>query len=1461
MNKTVRAVTTIVSFIVVVALTTFGARALDTMLTARMAELKSGVIDSLEAMLGRTVTYGGISPSFFRSIEIRELAIHGTERPEQTLLLIHNVRVSYSLLRLLMDRDPVGAIREIRLLNTRFSLNLDEDRDVIDLLQKLLQTGSASGGLRARISGANIGIAIVSRQGAVSMDNLFFQLDAQDHNVAFSLRGNSQGKLASGFTYSSTLSAKGSVDRSFTAADMTVRMLSLQSSLVDAGAQTLQVIVKGNVVEVRKIQDRSPIELSLRADLGTREFLLGFQSQDMRLDRLFTFARPYARYAKWLALPLTASGHVLYRMDSRTLEYEADASAYLEDQLPIRQVTLAASFRGTEKEAFFQPLRLSSDQGDLQFEGSLLFASMFPSGLLTLANVTPGGGEKMSAQLSIDRLQGSLDVHGSQLLIGDVALDSLQLSLQPSANGTAFTFTTSFAGFPKEDQLQAQGELHFGQSIGQAVIADAAPAIAAPLITVDASLKSVPPSKLYHLFMGAGALTREQEDLFNILGQFSVSADVRLSTDFSRIAVSSRQVAVTSLSDPGTSMRFGLSADSSHVSLTAFAGSWRGLNIQGGFEGDIAPDGNLSFTTSFTFLGAPYSFTGHYSAGGGFSANGSYGLSIAAAPDRAGGMILSAKGERFPLPLGGKSLPVSFDLKGNVARNGEWSAEFPSIVLYDVPFLQSTKNSIEFRGSLAKGVLIVSRLAFSDAFSTLVGSANAAITLPSDMMDLQSLGAVTLSGTAALASTGGAESYSVKGGLAKGALSLAVTFNGSPLTRLEPTAIQGTLSGSATVTGPMDAPSFDAAVALRDGKLGSDSLALSGQVVLTADALSVRRLSVGYLTHKIADGTGRIDLKNGTYTLNARYQGVYFDDQVNLSAAVEGSVLLGSGSPVPVDFFGRVLPGKLSVSAITVAGTPLPSWSIAYKAEAGRIRFDGGPGNSMHGWLSPQLAFNAAFSDPFPLSGTLEGKVTGAKISATLALESADLLVLNDMLRAGVVSTPVGPLPIFKVTSGVATGSLSISGDINDPDFEGQLDVVGGGIQSAYCPDEAGPIRTTLIFDGKGFHAQKTFAAAGAAKLSATASFTLDHWSPTNYDITLTTEGNTTAHLRARFGRLIADGSVSGQIRIAGDSRATNVTGGLVVADCRITLGQMASGKFTPEDPPTIVNLTAETGRRVEFTWPSTDLPVLRTTASPGGKIAITYRGDTGGYTIKGNTGVQGGEIYYFDRSFIMKKGSIAFNENQDNFDPWITARAEVREWDPSTSEEVKIYLDADSPLSKFSPRFSSDPSRTDAQILAMIGAPIFEKATDPTKSLGLAALVYTDYLAENWILRPFEQKVRQVLNLDMFSIRTQIIQNVIAQKWFGSSASISPLDNTSVSLGQYLGNDLFLEMLVRLEQPQGLDPSLTYTTSSSLQADLELSMEWSTPFFLLDWSFIPKHPENLFLTDNSLSFSWRYSY
>jgi hypothetical protein len=88
--------------------------------------------------------------------------------------------------------------------------------------------------------------------------------------------------------------------------------------------------------------------------------------------------------------------------------------------------------------------------------------------------------------------------------------------------------------------------------------------------------------------------------------------------------------------------------------------------------------------------------------------------------------------------------------------------------------------------------------------------------------------------------------------------------------------------------------------------------------------------------------------------------------------------------------------------------------------------------------------------------------------------------------------------------------------------------------------------------------------------------------------------------------------------------------------------------------------------------------------------------------------------------------------------------------------------------------------------------------------------------------------------------------------------------------------------MLVRLQQPPvaagqplppgstlygqlptgvGVAPGSLPTFGTGLQPDLELSIEWATPLFLLTWTWVPQHPESMFLEDNSLSFSWKFSY
>jgi hypothetical protein len=1445
-----------------VALTTYGAFEMDRSLTVRMQALKAGVLASLENIAGRAISYGEISPSFLRSINVRDLVIHDSRDPARTLLAIHEVRVYYSLFNLLAGREPIECIREIRLLNTKFEVDLDRDSDVVDLIRRLLQNGGGAG-LRARITGADIGITVISRSSSVDFRNLYFQVEVQSKAIAVSVRGGVAGRLSNGFHFESFVKVQGSVDRSLSGSDATVRLVSFSSSVLNSDAQTFQVAWKGNQIDVRKIQDRSPLALDLQGDLDKREFTLHFQTQDLRPEQMFSFSDVFARYANWLRVPITASGHLTYRARTGSLEYQADASAVLADQLPIRDVTLTTTLRGSEKEAFFDPLRLSSTEGTAEFAGSVLLDTFFPSGLLSLANVNIGSGEKVDASLSIERFNDRLEVIGSHLVIGELGFNSFRLSLSPLPAGASFALSTSFQGSAPEDLLLASGGVQFGRSLEGVVTRGVSKSSPAPVVSVALSLKSFPPAKLYHLLLGAGRLSLDQQSVYDILSHYMVSTEAVVSTDLTHLSLAARSVTVTSNDDPETSFQFGLAIDKSHLSLSAFTGSWRGVGIQGGFEGDLSEDGQVGFATNLSLRGTSYLLTGRYSRSAGLSANGSFGLEISAVPIRGGGALLKLRCEKFPVPLVSGPLLVSCDLNGLVTSEGEWFANFPSVEVYDVPLPQSPHSIVQLSGRITPHVIDITRLSLADNSLTLVGSAHANIALPGDIFDSQFLNAISLQGSATLHSSDGQESYVLKGGMEKGLLSLVAQFDGLPLTRLGVNGVQGSLSVAGTVKGPPAELGVDLSVALKQGRLGTDPLVLEGRVLGGAGSMDVKSVTAAYLEHKVKGGEGTIDFRKGTFAFKCQFQTEVFSDTISVAAALEGSYSNLGVSVLAAHIFDLGLQGKLSLGGIKVAGNDVPSWAMAFRTIAGKISFDGGPGNSIHGWIDPRLGFSALLQDPLPITGSVQGRITQDRIHAIFDVGSFDLQVLNSILKSPPVNMGAGPAPVIRFTNGIGLGRLVIDGDVGDPDFTGQMNVIDGGILTAYSPDVAGPVRTSLIFEGKDFHMPRTYASAGSARLSAVASFTIDHWIPQTWDVAIATEAQTNIRLRARFGVLNADGSVSGTFHVSGDDRKTNIGGSILVSDCRITLGKAVAAKFVPEESPTYASLTVETGRRVEFHWPTEDMPVVRTTAIPGGKITVSYRGDTGTFTVKGGTGVQGGEIYYADRSFIMRKGSITFNENESIFDPWITARAVLREWDPSTGDEVRIYLDANGPISKFSPRFSSDPPHTDSYILAMIGAPFVNQAQ--AEGVGMAAaLTYSDILAQNLVLRPLEQKVRQLLNLDMFSFRTQIVQNLVAERVFGTTWN--PLDNTSVSLGKYLGNDIFLEMLVRLQEPQMPVAILTSTNailaqSTELQADFELNMEWETPFFLLNWSFEPQHPETWYLSDNSLSFSWRISY
>jgi hypothetical protein len=174
----------------------------------------------------------------------------------------------------------------------------------------------------------------------------------------------------------------------------------------------------------------------------------------------------------------------------------------------------------------------------------------------------------------------------------------------------------------------------------------------------------------------------------------------------------------------------------------------------------------------------------------------------------------------------------------------------------------------------------------------------------------------------------------------------------------------------------------------------------------------------------------------------------------------------------------------------------------------------------------------------------------------------------------------------------------------------------------------------------------------------------------------------------------------------------------------------------------------------------------------------------------------------------------------------------------------VDIFLVLrDSGLSNINPQFESIPPKDVNEILEILGqsilptgaygqvnlysvASLAAAATDVAERLGYIDAGQTTALTES---------IRISLGLDMFSIRSNILQNILFDALPGSNIgnTLTPLarylNNTSIFMGKYVGREFFLQALVHLT---AMDRSRVKRSfiSSDLSLDLELSLDWVNP-------------------------------
>jgi hypothetical protein len=182
--------------------------------------------------------------------------------------------------------------------------------------------------------------------------------------------------------------------------------------------------------------------------------------------------------------------------------------------------------------------------------------------------------------------------------------------------------------------------------------------------------------------------------------------------------------------------------------------------------------------------------------------------------------------------------------------------------------------------------------------------------------------------------------------------------------------------------------------------------------------------------------------------------------------------------------------------------------------------------------------------------------------------------------------------------------------------------------------------------------------------------------------------------------------------------------------------------------------------------------------------------------------------------------------------------------------------------LSSFTPRFEATPALSQAEIFSVLGqniTGISNGQADQSKYLSAT----TDVLSQFSLVRRLQRQIRDFLNLDMLSIRTQILQNWI----FESTGIKTPvdrvgnyLDNTSVFIGKYLGSNVFIQGMVAFRYDSARK-SQTWLGVEGLALEPDVSLEMRTPLFNIGVSLAPLHPQYWFINDISIALAWRWTF
>jgi hypothetical protein len=1486
----------ILLFIALVAGTAVLLRPLQLSLLDRLDRAKNDFISQAERSLGRSIKYGAIRPSFFGTLDISDITILRDDNSE--LLSVSRLRLSYSLFEIIRGnlRD---SFKSVRIDRPVLSLDFRLDADLLerfsspgagesessaqngtlsfrDLLPENFSVRIWDGEWELSDSIGSLKIHSVGLDASLKRDQAIFQgrwavlASVSDGGItSFFTRGGPATAPVFGADMRGQISGEYSGDTGEGSAAITIP--SITGDFFKITPLSFNLFLSDGRLEILKTYDRSPAAFSLVYDFKNDSLQSRLEGENFSPSDFLSFTGAWAELNP--ALAFRVSGNAVFEKESSdVLQFSVDFSGagsgiYPENPF-LNSAFLEVKLTGNANSANIDSFIVRSPNGSLEFQGGLEFnqagidqtgfnpsdinptglAAIAPYGNLSLSNFRFHGNRGISGDLYISTEGQEIGVYSGNLTTGSVRLSSMNLSLLMENRGLDFVFSVLESGINAPDNtrpssMSLTGSLDYEPRQVQANLL----------------LNSFPVGDIFS-FIEPLAQLSVPRPLRSAADELRVSTEVFFATDFEHLLYNAPNLAAVYGGLLDISAVASLSGTDRGIELNTCSVSLGDQTAEITGSADFTDINDIFFFLETGFGNLSYFFDGMILDQSNINIRGSYGFIGSFSSGQNGSLSGYARGDGLPIPAGSpggeKYATLDFLFSLDRASPSSWRAAVEKFELTGLATPNSTNASLRFTGAASERGLVIPDVVFDDGRGSLAGNINidwdAALTHYTFAADI--------------AGNSYNEIYSIAGAYRDKRLDFSLSGQRMQLSHF--TTRNAVVDAYFRISG--ESPeSFEAEATITSFTLYHQNAVIraSTNFSLNNDEFVARQTRVNYAGLDAYLPFLKIDREAANAETELQISGSFAERTISINSTGNAAF---STSSTWIDLFRDFdsLDGSLNVSTAyyddIIADSPFDFVFNARQENSGlSLSLNGGPRNMVRFRYNPETtgggAFYAALSSPSPVRGTFTGTIDSGYIDA----RTTDLYV--DM---GALWRFIPPLDYLAFPGGIVTAQIRAIGPLDEPEFFGSAR--GTSLQilvPEYLPDPIRPVPVNVSLNGYEMSFGPVDAVVGQGRGTASGWARFDQWIPNTFTMDVQVPQNTPVPYDLDISGVLANGLVYGDLVMKLEDFVFSISGALTAQDTEISLNSnelvaLESRQVSLYEEPgvsVVSDLTLRAGRRVDFFWPSVDFPMLQASADLGTGIHITTDAVAQRYTMTGDVKLRSGEIFYLERNFYIREGTLFFRENETQFDPLITARAELRDQADIGPVTISMLID-NAPLRSFTPRFVSSPSLSQIEIYSILGQ---NPQGDDSRNLATSAV--WDSLAQFTVLARLQRQVRNFLGLDMLSLRTQLFQNMLIQVT-GGRLSGNPsgreyrvgnyFNNTTVFIGKFLGTDLFGEALFSLQYDENK------MDWGGLVLKPEFGLEMRNPeLFDIRITMVPTHPENMFIDDVSFSFTRRWSF